>query len=124
MEVLIVRRLLLAAFLALGLVLPAAGCYERPTCSFACDPAAPVCPYEYACAPDGRCKLKGTSPAYQCPADDGRADAARPDAAAADAGQDAAIQDAAAQDAAAQDAALEDAAPPLDAAFDDAGGGD
>lgn len=55
----------------------AGGCYERPVCSFRCGEDG-ACPYEYRCAPDGRCKLRDVSPSYECPADRERPDAAPP----------------------------------------------
>ena len=58
-------------------------CYERPTCSFRCGEGA-ACPYEYYCADDGWCKLKGTSQSHTCtgnvPAVDAGVDATEYDA--------------------------------------------
>ena len=44
---------------ALLVVVAMAGCYERPLpeCSFLCGDEAPVCPDDYECSADGRCKL-------------------------------------------------------------------
>jgi len=67
-------RVLIA--LAFCLALLAAACYDRPTCSFRCGPDN-ACPYEYTCASDGWCKLKGATD--EC-AGDVEPDAAAPDA--------------------------------------------
>ena len=59
------RRWIIGFIAVLGIASMGSNCYERPTCSFRCAPDN-SCPYEYSCAPDGWCKLKGTSPTYQC----------------------------------------------------------
>ncbi len=80
------RRLIIGLVLSLalfGTTLLVAACYDRPTCSFRCG-SDNSCPYEYFCATDGWCKLKGTADDHYC-GEAPEPDAAPPDAGSADA---------------------------------------
>ena len=59
------RRWIIGIIGVLAIASLGADCYDRPTCSFRCGPQS-SCPYEYECASDGWCKLKGTPDNYQC----------------------------------------------------------
>lgn len=56
------RRFLLAT-LVFGFGLGFGGCFnpDKPTCSFVCAGAAPLCPDDYECRSDNYCHLKGTT---------------------------------------------------------------
>ena len=59
------RTVTAVAFCIIAIFGFASACYDRPTCSFRCGEDS-TCPYEYFCATDGWCKLKGTAQGHVC----------------------------------------------------------